>query len=419
MGTGISQSYAREALRWELFSIGIPYILRSGGKALGLSLFTTFVDWLFGGDVQAALFGRSPFRWQVQTIEDTVEDLLLPKAAWEKLQNQQRGDDWLQARQTAGLPAGEMKELWREFNATYARRLALKRDGGGGTGSAREVELEDVVSTSNEGRVAKPSLYSSQAMLGVADGPTAMEDVQSERLREPVWLRSDPDTSDYYTRWAKRSDGSDDVSGWDGLDTVRRRLNIKTRRLAVLVAACRILFWHLLQAGAFFLIFWAYAPLMTNVETALSFVVAAREALYIVFVLGCARHCPAIFLYCVKAEPGPGWLVVYVVCPEKFLISALSNTLRWGNSGWFFIYVCVLCDCCAMAALILFVSSGHFFWPLLLSFFITALSGVAALGFALVKLLSACLDRCCPGDKNPIGRCLHWFGVGTHWTGTW
>lgn len=386
MGSGISQSYVREHLEWELYTLLVPFILRAGGKFVGFSLLAALANWLCGGDVKSAMAGTAPFRWQTQSTEEVVEDLLLSKAAWEKLKQQERGEMWLQARKEAGLPSADMKELWREFKEMYAARLAKRRQGGGaGDESSGAQSLEEAL----------------------------VEERPEERLLETTWLRSDPNFSDYHVRW---EEGRPDLLGLRGFHDVSRRLNIKTCRLAVLVATCRIVFWHLLQAAAFFVILWAYIPLMSNLETALSLILAAREALYMLFVLGCAIHCPAVFLYSFSADPGPGWRLLYVICPEKFLISALSNTLQWGHKGWNFVYAVIVCDCFAILALYLFVARGQIFGPLLLSFSISALSGISCLIFYSFMLLAKLLERLGVQNRvNPCRGCRVWFGVGAHW----
>lgn len=172
-----------------------------------------------------------------------------------------------------------------------------------------------------------------------------------------------------------------------GVEHVRGMLNIKLRRIAVLIIVSRLFAWHLLQPGLFFLAYRCSAPYMSTKQIWLGACVALREAMYLALIVACLCRFPAIFLFAPGRAARRGDIICYICAPEKFLDSALANAGYWWIGVWL-MYIFFVLDICALVALVDQVVSGPF-WPLLaISYSLVALSCVGWFVTFLVTVLT-------------------------------
>ncbi len=151
------------------------------------------------------------------------------------------------------------------------------------------------------------------------------------------------------------------------------------------VGALRLVFFHWSQPVGYGVALWSYKDQLTPLQLYLGYVVAGREAVYLLLTLACVCINPAFLLVDSAATfKNSGWnLLLYVVAPEKFVYFCL------GFRSLLPLALLVLCDLSAIAALGAAVSSGVVPVPLMIGYSITALGGLAAVGLIAGPLCCA------------------------------
>jgi len=160
-----------------------------------------------------------------------------------------------------------------------------------------------------------------------------------------------------------------------------RDCNGLSPRQAVRHGALTLLGWHLLQPALYFYVFFGAFSDLDRAQQVLGSLVAVREGVYALSVLACVAVNPAFLLVNARAtardednvgevEAGYGWLAMYVLAPEKFVVMALTD--EGGCFMWtWFLCVGPLLDLCGMAALGAGLGAGHLPPPLAVGYSVT------------------------------------------------
>lgn len=144
-------------------------------------------------------------------------------------------------------------------------------------------------------------------------------------------------------------------------ELVRIRLGFKTQRLAIAVCVVRVLFWHWLQPVLYFLVFYAASDLLDTSELYLGLAVALRELIYFSAVFLCIFLKPGFFLYS-PSENSLRYNMVYAFMPEKLALAFLAKD-----------------EFTEVISIVLFLVHGHWYWPLMIGYLVTAASPAAYL----------------------------------------
>ena len=188
-----------------------------------------------------------------------------------------------------------------------------------------------------------------------------------------------------FSPWAiTRPEGNyDGTEGWNrALDELGWN-----QSTGISVALLRCFLWHLMQPVMYFWVLYSFGDKIDPLQTKLGYVVAAREAVYVLLVLYGAC-CRATFLL-VNLNARSNWearlqeKLMYVLAPEKTVVMMLMGEgfVRWTM----FI---VACDCCGAAALAM-VPFGHHLPPsLVVGFSATAIALAAAAAAACIAVKS-------------------------------
>ena len=179
-----------------------------------------------------------------------------------------------------------------------------------------------------------------------------------------------------------------------------RDCNGLSPRQAVRHGALTLLGWHLLQPALYFYVFFGAFSDLDRAQQVLGSLVAVREGVYALSVLACVAVNPAFLLVNARATArnednvggaggGYGWLALYVLAPEKFVVMALTSEGGldmedcWGT-GWF-LFVGPLLDLCGMAALGAGLGAGHLPPPLAVGYSVTT-AGALLVAAAFIHL---------------------------------
>lgn len=153
-----------------------------------------------------------------------------------------------------------------------------------------------------------------------------------------------------------------DVMRWD-----EAQLHLQYHPWAMYVSCgLRLVFWHLLQPAAYFVVLKAYWQQIDLVQQILGSFVAVREVLYAYCCIILARKHPSFLLFDPVAvlikESGVTWFAVvcFLCSPEKFIaqryLDIIGDSSRWILN--FTLMVALPLDSCALAALIVGHCSG-------------------------------------------------------------
>jgi len=151
----------------------------------------------------------------------------------------------------------------------------------------------------------------------------------------------------------------------------------------VLAGAARLVLWHLLQPSVYLVALGVYWPDLGWWSRLLGGIVGAREAAYVALCLVGMWVQPAYLLVDVRATVRTGGdfallqVLVYVLSPEKFVLSAVGQGVGSDASQIAALGVPLL-DLCAIAALVVAIVPAEPFPPaLLVGYTLTALAGVS------------------------------------------
>ena len=167
-----------------------------------------------------------------------------------------------------------------------------------------------------------------------------------------------------------------------------------TRWGGILSGGLTLFFWHLSQPTFYFIVFYIYYFQLDPTQRWLGTVVAAREGLYAVLVLGNLFVCPAFLLVDMRAtwrtKTGILHTLGYVFAPEKFILMCLVNTdINFSRAPlmWLFGFVLVVLDLFGIAALVAAVKSGNVFPAMIVGYAVTTVGGIlAVIAFVLLHL---------------------------------
>eukprot|EP01046_Picozoa_sp_COSAG06_P058800 COSAG06_NODE_11937_length_1444_cov_107.174721_1_plen_155_part_10 len=133
------------------------------------------------------------------------------------------------------------------------------------------------------------------------------------------------------------------------------------------IGLLRLVLWHALQPVLYFWVFMDAYSALEPMQQVLGYIVAVREAQYLLCVLMCTLTKPAFLLVDIVAtvrdeDYGFSFLAVYVIAPEKFVTYAFliddakDSTKDFMKNG-------VLCgmalDMCAVMALVVALGAGN------------------------------------------------------------
>ena len=157
-------------------------------------------------------------------------------------------------------------------------------------------------------------------------------------------------------------------------------------------AACsisflRLLFFHWSQPIGYGIALYIYWTNISRLQLLLGCVVAFREGIYVVLTLVALCRNPAYLLVDSSATfKSSGWnLLLYIVCPEKFVYFCLGLETNIP------LFLLILCDFSAIAALVVAVYTNNMPVPLMIGYAVTALGGIVALLLLIgLPLLSCC-----------------------------
>ena len=182
----------------------------------------------------------------------------------------------------------------------------------------------------------------------------------------------------------------------------------------------KALLWHVLQPTLYYYVFLDAYPTLEPVQRGLGYVVAAREALYLLSVLACTWVNPAFLIIDVGAtvrdteaqadvKGGYLFLAMYVIAPEKFVAFALFGEGGLGMGGWenLALYGGALLDLCGLAALGEGLRVDNLPPALLVGYAATTLFWPATLVF-LLRTVRAYR----PSDSDALGPNCVRFGAG-------
>ena len=167
----------------------------------------------------------------------------------------------------------------------------------------------------------------------------------------------------------------------------------------ILSGGLTLFFWHLSQPTFYFIVFYVYYFQLDPTQRWLGTVVAAREGLYALMVLGNLFVCPAFLLVDMRATwrdnyqhyYGIIYTIGYVFAPEKFILLCLETptiklVLLIGT-------VLVVLDLFGIAALVAAVKSGNVFPAMIVGYAVTTVGGIlAVLMLVHIKITYGC-DR--------------------------
>ena len=179
-----------------------------------------------------------------------------------------------------------------------------------------------------------------------------------------------------------------------------RDCNGLSPRQALRHGALTLLGWHLLQPALYFYVFFGAFSDLDRAQQVLGSLVAVREGVYALSVLACVAVNPAFLLVNARATArdednveisplyaGYGWLALYVLAPEKFVVVALTGKGGLDMEDWiggvWFAFVGPLLDLCGMAALGAGLGAGHLPPPLAVGYSVTAAGALLVAAFAI------------------------------------
>eukprot|EP01047_Picozoa_sp_COSAG01_P038736 COSAG01_NODE_3159_length_6488_cov_8.505400_5_plen_627_part_00 len=164
-------------------------------------------------------------------------------------------------------------------------------------------------------------------------------------------------------------------------------------------AALTLFGWHLLQPALYFYVFVGAFSGLDTAQQVLGSLVGVREGAYALSVLACVAVNPAFLLVDVGAtvrdedgaeapEGGYGWLAMYAVAPEKFVVFALTGKGGLDKEAIGVVWAALispLLDLCGMAALGAGLGAGHLPPPLAVGYSITTAGALLVAGFFLYE----------------------------------
>ncbi len=161
----------------------------------------------------------------------------------------------------------------------------------------------------------------------------------------------------------------------------------KTQRGAcrgVVEAAVRFLFWHGLQPGVYLAALYVYWGELGWWQHLFGGIVGVREVLYLAGTVGVAVIQPSFLLVDVVAswKEAPGWVVMYVLAPEKMVFQALAMSPKIADTCWapviggIGLAGTILTDLCAIGALAAALHSGVTPPALMVGYGMTTLAAV-------------------------------------------
>ena len=197
----------------------------------------------------------------------------------------------------------------------------------------------------------------------------------------------------------------DEFIPWEEARTWRRFSSFGAYFVGGLTLFC----WHLMQPAMYFLVLWNYYPKLEYLQQILGLLVGGREATYALVVLYKLYCVPSFLLVDMRAtvrSQGWLWFLMYILAPEKFVLSIRVDSDVYYNIFMFWI---IGLDIVGVAALVVACRTDHVFAPMIVGYAVTSVSLLWTLLMSICTC-TECLN--CSNDSlegilfflNPSGR---------------
>eukprot|EP01045_Picozoa_sp_COSAG04_P019762 COSAG04_NODE_1952_length_5149_cov_76.130099_2_plen_316_part_00 len=210
------------------------------------------------------------------------------------------------------------------------------------------------------------------------------------KKEEPFSVKSDLDPELANSEWDElRGYTCTDLYSHDSSWSLALRKNELSHRTAVVQATLRLLLLHWLQPLVHFVVFGMYWRHIDWVQQIFGVGIVLREVLYLLSTITCLWVNPAFLLVDIVSvisdhdpssvwDKGCGFVVLYVVAPEKFVAYALFDSGGLGNQGMQALYVVVVAmlDLCGIGALVAGVVANNLPLALGINYGLTATIGI-------------------------------------------